>query len=580
MTSTLRLGVHHFAHLRAVAEGMSITTAAARYLGVEHGHEAGPRHRAIVLRLQTLARRRGDTAWRLIGMTIRLRDFSQRPSLEAFIADRDLDGWREDEVAELYQEAYPPEPKAERRWRLRERQMRLLRELEAEAAQQARPSDRIDDWFDPACSRRLQSAGLLRLQDLLDRVAPGGRWWSGVPAIGRTKARGIEAYLRTLLPAEAGRPTRPFALPPGTAAATLPSSTRSIGTGQAGAPAALTQARTDAEALEAWVQAKAGSPATATSYLREGRRLLLWLHQERSKGLHTMQVEDCLAYMAFLEHLPPHWLSHRQATPFSPAWAPFRGQLSVASRRQAIVILGGWFDWLTGTAYLPGRNPWLMVNRRTADDRQRDELQSRAFTPETWARLLQFMDGQAPTASLLRMRFIMSFVEATGLRSSELLEATLGQFRRHRGRWALQVHGKGSRNRVIAVPGQAIGALEHYLAARHLPPLASAPATLPVLASTREPLQAISYSALYQTMKSWLARAVRHADLDLLQRSEARQASPHWLRHTCGTRAVERGTPLDVVQHQFGHSDPRTTARYSRAQLERMQDLMEAAFDR
>jgi integrase len=52
----------------------------------------------------------------------------------------------------------------------------------------------------------------------------------------------------------------------------------------------------------------------------------------------------------------------------------------------------------------------------------------------------------------------------------------------------------------------------------------------------------------------------------------------HWLRHTCGTRALERGTPLEVLQAQLGHADPRTTMRYARAQLQRVQDGMERAF--
>ncbi len=62
------------------------------------------------------------------------------------------------------------------------------------------------------------------------------------------------------------------------------------------------------------------------------------------------------------------------------------------------------------------------------------------------------------------------------------------------------------------------------------------------------------------------------------QRQTARKASVHWLRHTCGTRALERGAPLEVVQAQLGHADPRTTMRYAKAQLQRLQDGMEKAF--
>ena len=40
-----RLGRHHFAHLRAVANGIELVESAKRYLGVEHGHQAQTAHR-------------------------------------------------------------------------------------------------------------------------------------------------------------------------------------------------------------------------------------------------------------------------------------------------------------------------------------------------------------------------------------------------------------------------------------------------------------------------------------------------------------------------------------------------------
>ena len=34
------MGLHYFAHLRAVAESLDVAECAARYLGTEHGQEA------------------------------------------------------------------------------------------------------------------------------------------------------------------------------------------------------------------------------------------------------------------------------------------------------------------------------------------------------------------------------------------------------------------------------------------------------------------------------------------------------------------------------------------------------------
>jgi site-specific recombinase XerD len=142
----------------------------------------------------------------------------------------------------------------------------------------------------------------------------------------------------------------------------------------------------------------------------------------------------------------------------------------------------------------------------------------------------------------------------------------------------LQVHGKGARNRLVAVPSQALRALEDYLAARHLPALDQAPAEAPLLASATDPMEPISYEALYKTVRAWLTKALRASTLPDAERRDALRASPHWLRHTFGTRALEREIPLEVVQKQLGHADPRTTSRYTRAQLERQLEALEAAF--
>jgi site-specific recombinase XerD len=176
------------------------------------------------------------------------------------------------------------------------------------------------------------------------------------------------------------------------------------------------------------------------------------------------------------------------------------------------------------------------------------------------------------------MLFVLGFVEATGLRAAELLDARVGAISRHKGRLVMKVHGKGSRNRVVAVPGQAEAALRAYLLARHLPELEDLDPEVPVLGSAIDPMEPIGYQALYKTMKVWIAKAIRGSQLSLAEREEALRASPHWLRHTFGTRALERKAPLEVVQRQLGHADPRTTMRYAKAQLERLQVEMDRVF--
>jgi site-specific recombinase XerD len=90
------------------------------------------------------------------------------------------------------------------------------------------------------------------------------------------------------------------------------------------------------------------------------------------------------------------------------------------------------------------------------------------------------------------------------------------------------------------------------------------------------PTEGITYSALYQTFTAFVKCAVR--SLPLHERQAAEVASVHWLWHTHATRATERGVPPDALQENLEQSDPRTTAIYYRAQIERRQKAMKKAF--
>ncbi|UDF37878.1 UNVERIFIED_ORG: hypothetical protein LHJ69_23890 (plasmid) [Shinella sp. XGS7] len=209
-----RLGPHHFAYLRSLAEGLDREDAARRYLGMAHGHELVTLHRQLVDQLRALARRAGDSRWRLIGIDLGAWSSTEhegvdsaapRPALYDWAEAEGLGDWREDELIEMYEQRFPAEDprevrKARRNSRLRERQLEVLAELSKLAAQPAQASDRIDAWFDPTTAERLMRAGCLLLQDLVQRMADRKTWWRGIQSVGCAKAARIEAHLRALLP--------------------------------------------------------------------------------------------------------------------------------------------------------------------------------------------------------------------------------------------------------------------------------------------------------------------------------------------------------------------------------------------
>ncbi|MDM0030493.1 site-specific integrase [Variovorax saccharolyticus] len=136
--------------------------------------------------------------------------------------------------------------------------------------------------------------------------------------------------------------------------------------------------------------------------------------------------------------------------------------------------------------------------------------------------------------------------------------------------------GRSSRNRAVPVPLAALAATVAYFAARGLA-FESAPPDTPLLASTTS-TGALTYPSLHETFKRFVARAVRHSELRFAERRDAQAASTHWLRHTHATRAAEVRVPPDVLQANLGHADPRTTAGYYKAQLDRRSAEMERVY--
>ena len=602
-----RLGKHHFAHLRGVAQGMDPGITARHYLGIEHGHEAVTAHRQTVDAVRAIARRSNvGPTWRLIGLTIRPKNQDalkqpQRPlnslakgsvaTLDEFIEERDLDGWSEAEVLQMYTEAYPPiagDTKAgDRRTKLFEKQLRLLSDLEELNVEIPQLSDMVNGWYDDLTSSKLIAAGVVTLGQLRTAIKIAGRWYNAMPGIGKGKASRIAAFLNVLLPVDEADLRPQFAL---TAVSSPFTSFREIVEGhQVGevfgqcATTSTLRADNDLDATRSWINARAGSKKTAVVYMREATRLLLWLQRERSGiSYGAMTVEDCLDYMAFLQNIPLGWISRRKAAPFTYGWAPFRGQLSQESYKQSITIIAALFQFLHASGYIQV-NPWTLVNKKTGDSSVSSGVsavkQSKAISEFGFSEIIRFVDNQEPTAASERVRFIFMFLEAVGLRSMEFLNARLEHFEHQPEGWVLHVTGKGSKNRYAFIPDQAFAALQRYLHFRGHEGIETADMLLPLLASVTDTHAHIGYQAFYETVKLWTVKAIRQSSLPAKERSYLEGASPHWLRHTFGTRSVARDVAMDAIQAQMGHASTKTTMDiYGRAPMKRRASEIGKAF--
>jgi site-specific recombinase XerD len=574
-----KLGVHHFAHLRAVAEGVALEESAVRYLGIEHGLEAITAHRETAALVRAIGRRRGDSAWRLIGATIYAKRSRHKdpPTLDEFMEEQDLDGFSEKEITELYVQAYPPTDQRSQndRSRARSRTLHLLHELELVNAQKPEPHDDIAGWYDSVTASRLRASGFDTIGQLQKRIARGGKWFDGIHATGQAKAARIEAHLRMLLPDEPWELGSKFELQEQALAIVGRPAPYPVES----AHGSTLEASSDAQAVIEWIESRAGSMVTKTSYEREARRLLVWLQYEKNgRRLGEMTANDCRDYMAFLQHIPAQYISRRRASPLEEGWAPFRGQLDLKSQRYAVVVISSMTAWLVNARYVTA-NPWALVNTKTGDDRNERMLDTKAISPGAFAEILRFVQNQADTPSKHRMIFILLFMEAVGLRSAELLSIRLKDFSREPEGWFVQVHGKGAKNRVAAVPGQAFDAMQAYLSHRGVGTIETADPELPLLASVKDVNEPIGYQALYEHVKGWLKKSITAAEIPAAERNKLSKASTHWLRHTFGTRAVAKEVPLDVIQAQMGHASIQTTMSiYGRAPIKRRAHEMEKAF--
>lgn len=570
-----RLGAHQFAYLRSVAEGIPMVEAARKYLGIGHGAEAITAHRLTVEQIRAVARRRGDSRWRLIGIEIRDREApsSKVPSLDEWAQAEGLEDWSHADLQAMHAERFGDvDPNIRRRQmrnaRLRERRLALLRELEASAAERPSPTDALEGWLPLPLAKAFGDVGTLTLGDLQRRIARGGRWWKGIPAFGPTKAARLVAHVDALLGSDTmGAPVR-FVVGDSEMLSGRHGSNRVKAT-------AAIDADDDRKAMQSWISARAGSPHTAKQYEREAERFILWIVLMRHKSLSDATAEDCRAYMDFLQAIPDTWISRRKVGRMEPGWAPFKGQLTIASQKLAITALHSLFSWLVEARYLAS-NPWVLVNRKLGDDaRHFDDATSRAFTPQAWSAMHAFLEREPPSPSRARLSWLLCFVECTGLRASELLQARREHLVPSQQGWLLRVHGKGRRNRIVPVPPRAMQETARYLLSRGQT-LDNMPPEAPLMASLQDAMMPITYPALHQTFTRFVRRAL--ADVPEEVRRHSFRASAHWLRHTHATRAAERNVPPDVLQENLGQSDPRTTARYYRAQIKRRQAEITRAF--
>lgn len=153
---------------------------------------------------------------------------------------------------------------------------------------------------------------------------------------------------------------------------------------------------------------------------------------------------------------------------------------------------------------------------------------------------------------------LASLLGLNGLRVSEALNADIDDLGFERGHHVLQIIRKGGKRATVPLAPRTARAVQLYIDGRTAGPI-----------FLGEHGQRMDRHAADRTVK----RLARRAGIN-------KRISPHSLRHSFITAALDAGVALRDVQDAASHSDPRTTMRYDRARhsLDRHATYVVAAF--
>ena len=143
----------------------------------------------------------------------------------------------------------------------------------------------------------------------------------------------------------------------------------------------------------------------------------------------------------------------------------------------------------------------------------------------------------------LRDGTLITLLALNGLRISEVLNADIGDLSTERGHRTLAIVRKGGKHVTVPIAPRTGRALDLYIGERTIGPI-----FLGVEGGRMD---------RYCTDRI-VKRLVKRAGIH-------KRISPHSLRHSFITAALDAGVPLRDVQEAASHADPRTTMRYDRA---------------
>jgi integrase/recombinase XerD len=262
-------------------------------------------------------------------------------------------------------------------------------------------------------------------------------------------------------------------------------------------------AETDERLIDLWVHGR--SPATVRAYRADALHFLAYV----SKALSEVTLTDLQAYADFLA---PH--------------------LAPASRHRRLSAVKSLFAFATRVGYLR-----FDVGRPLKLPVVRDRLAERILSEEEVRRMIE--RERHP-----RNHTLLALLYATAIRVSELCNLMWRDVQERSEGGQITVLGKGGKTNTVLVPASVWTRLSGLRGGANMDG--------PVFRSRKG-------RQLHPTQVRRIVRqAARRAAIE-------KNVSPHFLRHSHCSHALDRGAPIHLVQATCAHSSIATTGRYLHA---------------
>lgn len=328
-------------------------------------------------------------------------------------------------------------------------------------------------------------------------------------------------------------------------------------------------ADTDVAAIGAWLAEYITSPHTFRSYRKEAERLLVWATQVRGKAVSSLTREDVLAYEDFLANPPTDWCDDTLAR-HGDRRRLLAGPLSDRSRRQALGILAGLFNYLVRAGYLAG-SPFALQPRRRSARRATKQIE-RFLDQPLWADVLAQLDCGPHLTPREQQRYersywVLRLLYETALRASEAANAREADLQLIRGRWWLHVVGKGGAEGRVPLSETLMREFARYRSFLGLAPIPQADSRRPLILGIAGREDALTPTAIYLIVKDTFGRIAKQWEAeDPARAARLRHVSTHWLRHTAASHQADDGSPIHHIQQNLRHSSIATTSLYLHAE--------------